>query len=407
MRITIIDGDVVYPPTSGKRLRTLNLMTRLARRHAITYIARADTADTRLAHEFLADHGVKPILVPSPLPQKSGLNFYARLATNVLASQPYSVQSHVHAAVRAAVQVHAEAGTTDLWQLEWLGYRYCLDRTQTPIVLQAHNVEALLWQRYHDIEKIWAKRLFIKEQWRKFEAFERNVFRSVDRIVAVSEQDRREALRLYGADLPIEVVENGVDVEHFATVDIEHGSKTILFLGALDWRPNLDGLDFLLEEVMDSVRKQVPHCRLRVVGRNAPDHLRQRLARLSWVDLHVDVPDVRPHLAQCAVMAIPLRVGGGTRLKILEGLAAGLPMVSTRIGAEGLEIEDGVHLDIADDPAELASRLVTRLGAGSTEPARAARRALARRYDWSRLADSLEAVWLDAGRTRLRTTEAA
>jgi polysaccharide biosynthesis protein PslH len=405
MKITIIDGDVAYPATSGKRLRTLNLMTRLSRRHAITYIARSDTEQTKLASEFLSDHGIKPILVPAPLPRKSGFDFYTRLAANAFASHPYSVQSHVHAAVRAAVQHHAKTAATDLWQLEWSGYRYCLDRTERPIVLQAHNVDATLWRRHYEVEAMWAKRLYIKEQWRKFEAFERSVFNSVDRVIAVSEDDRREAFRLYGAHLPIDVVANGVDVDAFATVEPAFGSRTILFLGALDWRPNLDALEFLLGSIMDLVRAQAPDCRLRIVGRHASEHLRQRLAALDWVDLYADVPDVRPHLAHCAVMAVPLRIGGGTRLKILEGLAAGLPMVSTQVGAEGIDIIDGTHLDLADDPVTFAARLSAHVRQNSKDTtdamrARKDRRELAALYDWSLLADRLEKVWLDVGQVR-------
>jgi polysaccharide biosynthesis protein PslH len=395
VRVTIIDGDVAYPPTSGKRLRTLHLMTRLARHHHITYIARSDETSPREACDYFKSYGIEPHLVHAPLPAKTGLQFYGRLLANVATSEPYSVQTHTLAPMRAAVRAHAAASVTDLWQLEWSGYRYCLAPTDGPFVLQAHNVDALIWQRYHEVEVNWSKRLYIAEQWRKFRAFEGAAFRSADRIVAVSAQDRSEAHRLYGSDLAIDIVPNGVETAAFSGVTPDSSSRTILFLGALDWRPNLDGLSHLLATTMDQVRARVPGCRLLVVGRHPSADLRQKLAQLPWVTLAADVPDVRPYLAQCAVLAVPLRIGGGTRLKILEALAAGLPVVSTTVGAEGLDVVDDAHVDIADAPQSFADRLVTRLKQSAlAEPSSlAARRALAEHYDWRRQAERLDATW--------------
>src|SRR5437763_12549459 len=124
MHVVIIDGDVSYPATSGKRLRTLNLMLKAARRHRITYVGRCAAAseEARLAPAFLRDHGIEPILVHDPVPQKSGLAFYARLAGNLLSSRPYSVTSHQSEPMRQAIRTFAAKQTVDVWQLEWTAY---------------------------------------------------------------------------------------------------------------------------------------------------------------------------------------------------------------------------------------------------------------------------------------------
>src|SRR6476646_5085031 len=121
MHVVIVDGDVSYPATSGKRLRTLNLMLQVAKRHRITYLGRcaADSEEARVAPAFLREHNIEPILVPHPVPNKSGLAFYARLLGNLFASWPYSVTSHQSEAMRRAVAEIASKERVDLWQVEW------------------------------------------------------------------------------------------------------------------------------------------------------------------------------------------------------------------------------------------------------------------------------------------------
>src|SRR5438874_2430073 len=141
MRVVIVDGDVSYPATSGKRLRTLNLMVRLADRHQITYLGRcaAGSVEDRTAPEFLRDHGIEPILVHDPLAKKAGLGLYARLARNVFAAEPYAVASHHSAAMDRAVAERACRGAVDLWQFEWLAYLRSLDATIAgPRLVVAH-----------------------------------------------------------------------------------------------------------------------------------------------------------------------------------------------------------------------------------------------------------------------------
>ena len=192
MHVVIVDGDVSYPPSSGKRLRTLHLMLHLAPRHRLTYIARAHDGDSeiRQAAAFLGDHGIEPILVDDPLPRKTGPGFHARLLGNLLSPLPYSAASHRSRRMQEAVQGYAAAHPVDLWQFEWTPYVATLPvNAKTRRLLIAHNVDSLIWQRYHENEKQIVKRFYIRQQWRKFERFERGVFAEVDRVVAVSLED--------------------------------------------------------------------------------------------------------------------------------------------------------------------------------------------------------------------------
>jgi glycosyltransferase involved in cell wall biosynthesis len=395
MHAVIVDGDVCYPATSGKRLRTLHLMLHLARRHHLTYVARSgDPDEARAAGRFLRGAGIEPVFVDDPLPRKAGPTFYARLAGNLLSPLPYSAASHTRARMRAAVEDHAARRRVDLWQFEWCPYLSALRRPTAPRVLVAHNVETLIWQRYLAAERHPLRRWFIRAQARKWLAFERRTFAGVDRVVAVSPEDAALVRDLLGVGR-VDVVDNGIDRPFFEGVRPAGDTKTLLFLGSLDWRPNLDAIGLLLDDVFPAVRKEEPGARLLVVGRNAPARLAQRVRGEAGVELHSNVADVRPYLAGAAVLAVPLRIGGGSRLKILEALACGLPVVSTRVGAEGLDLKPGEHLDVVESVADMAPALTACLRNPDRARRRAAegRRRVLERYDWEPLAGKLEEVW--------------
>ncbi len=396
MHAVIIDGDVPYPATNGKRLRTLNLMLRLARRHRLTYIARGQRgpAQAREANAFLRDHGIEAIVVDAPLPRKSGPAFALRLAANLLSPLPYSAASHHCAPLCQVVADYAARHKVDLWQFEWTPFVWTLARPTAPRVLMAPNVDTLIWQRYHETERHFFKRLYIRSQWRKFERLERRIFAEVDRVVVVSHEDAALVRTLFGVDR-VDVVDNGIDRSYFEEVRPTGAPGTLLFLGSLDWRPNLDAVGLLLDRVFPAVRAEVPDTRLVIVGRSPPEWLAQRVRGLAGVELHADVADVRPFLAASGALVVPLRIGGGSRLKILEALACGLPVVSTRVGAEGLCLEAGRDLVVVDGVEQMAAALVEciRDPQRSRRMAENGRRLVLEHYDWEALAGKLEGVW--------------
>jgi glycosyltransferase involved in cell wall biosynthesis len=395
MKVTVIDADVSYPMTSGKRLRTMNLLLPLAARHEITYLARCqDASEAGPAEIFLRDQGLTPILVSEKLVPMTGFGLIRSVATSLATQRPVSVLRHDTAAMRAAVRAHALRRRTDVWQVEFLGLLPACAHVAEPIVLQAHNVEALIWQRHCETERRRVHKAFLRTQWRGYVAAEAAAFRQATTTVAVSEADAELARRLYG-DVQLAVVDNGVDVARFASVRPNYTSRRILFLGALDWRPNHDAVEVLLNDVFPRVRQRDAAVTLEIVGRKPPAALAGRIAATPGVTLHADVTDVMPYLARAAVMAVPLRIGGGSRLKILEAMAAGLPVVSTTVGAEGLRLDPTRDLDIADDWDAFADVLVARLGEHGfgEERGRHGRAVVNDRFDWRHLALRLEAVW--------------
>ena len=401
LHVVVVDEELPYPPNSGKRIRTLNLLLPLAARHRITYLAypNADPGETEEAAAFLQSRGIQTVLVRRALPGKSGLGFYGRLAWNLVSPLPYSVQVHGSRALQRAIAVHAARNRVDLWQCEWTPYAHSLaGAVAGPWIVMAHNVESLIWQRYWETESNPLKRWYIRRQWEKFKKFERTIFAQASRAVFVSEADAARAREQFAARRA-GVVDNGVDVGHYQAAGQPRDRQQILFLGSLDWRPNLDAVQSLLDRIFPRVRECLPGARLVIVGRKPPRWLVDRAARTPGVELHADVADVRPFLWQCGVMAVPLRLGGGSRLKILEALAAECPVVSTKVGAEGLCIEPGKHFLQVDALADMAAALTGCLGdpRASGQMASLGRQVVATRYDWSVLAERLNAVWLEQG----------
>ena len=396
LNVVVVDEELCHPATSGHRIRALNLMVRLARRHRIVYLARRhpDPEQTRRAVKFLADQGVECLTVDDPVVPKRGPRFYGRLAANLLSPLPYSVAAHQSPALLRAARAHAARRRVDLWQFEWMAYADpLLGLGGAPGVVVAHNVEALIWQRYHETEPNPLKRWYIRGQWRKFQRFEQRVFRRAERVIAVSPDDARLVREDLGVP-HVEVVENGMDGRYFGAVSAQREPGRLLFLGSLDWRPNLDAVNLLLDRIFPEVLAREPSARLVLVGRNPPPALVRRVQTQPRVALHADVADVRPFLASSAALVVPLRIGGGSRLKILEALAAGLPVVSTRVGAEGLDLVAGRDLVVAE-VADMAEALLEclRQPARATTMAEHGRALVRERYDWDVLAGRLERVW--------------
>jgi glycosyltransferase involved in cell wall biosynthesis len=399
LHVAVLDEELPYPLTSGKRIRTMGLLTRLARRHRLTYLCHrnADAAEARRAEQHFAALGIATRVVDRPVPSKSGPFFYLRLAVNLLSPLPYSVAAHTSRALRAAAAEHARTQPVDLWHCEWTPYAQTLrGLVDGPCVVSAHNVESIIWRRYYETERNPLKRWYIRGQQRKFERFERRALADVARTVAVSDVDAdrfRDDLGVPG----VGVVENGVDTAYFRSRSEARDPARLLFLGSLDWRPNLDGVGLLLDRVFPAVRAARPQATLAVVGRRPPEELRRRCAAAPGVELFADAADVRPHLARCGLLVVPLRIGGGSRLKILEALACGTPVVSTGIGAEGLNLQSGRHLAVVESIDDLVHALIADIDDPESAQLRAAlgRGRVLEQYDWDVLADKLERIWLD------------
>jgi glycosyltransferase involved in cell wall biosynthesis len=363
----------------------------------------ADPEEARQAAAYLHKQGIKTVLVERQRPLRTGalgkLQFCSRIARNLFSPEPFSAQWNKCPRLWEAVARHAATEKVDLWQCEWAPYATALLPLQKARwIMMAHDIQSLIWQRYYQNATNPLKRWYIKLQAERYQRYEQTVFSQAPLTISVTAEDAKRARELFGARRTA-VVDNGVAVAHYQAADCQQGStrcpNEILFLGNLEWRANLDACRLLLDEVFPRVVALEPSARLCIVGRRPPKWLRERGDLTRNVEVHADVADVRPYLYRCGAMAVPLRIGGGSRLKILEALACGLPVASTGVGAEGLRLTPGVHYARTETAEEMAKTLVDWLRdpAPAKTQAEAGQRLVEREYDWSVLACKMEQAW--------------
>jgi sugar transferase (PEP-CTERM/EpsH1 system associated) len=399
MRILWLNTPLLLPLDKGGKLRTWHLMRHLARRNHITCISFADPAAPAAHRAGMSEVCAELVTIDRPESTKEGLRFYASVARHLFDRVPYAVAQYRSRAYRRAVRTALARNTFDRIVCDFLVPAVNLPtRLPCPAVLFTHNVEAEIWRRHAETEKHRLRKRLYETQWRRMLRFEGKTVARFDRVLAVSEVDRDTLQRLYGDRLeaPVSVVPTGVDTDYFAPAANEPQAKRVVFTGSMDWLPNADAVQFFCREILPIVREAEPDVMFTIVGRSPTPAVR-RLAEDRGVEVTGRVEDVRPYLARSSVYVVPLRIGGGTRLKIFEAMAAGRAVVSTSIGAEGLPVEHGRHLLIADDPGAFARSVIALLRNADSRAslAREARALVTERYDWSAAALHLEASLAD------------
>jgi glycosyltransferase involved in cell wall biosynthesis len=364
----------------------------LAVRHNISLLCYDEGAEENSA--LARSAGISLYTVES-LSNQEGLRFYLSLAGNLFSRYPYSVSKHFTPRYADRLERLIDEGDFDLIHYEWTPYaRFLQVAGELPSLIMAHNIESQIWHRRAEHGATLAHRVYFGLQARKMKMFEQDVLRQVDEVAVVTDLDAVQA-RQWGAR-NVSIVENGVDLDEFRPADDLPAPAEILCLGSLDWQPNLDAVEYLIDEIMPMITARMPEAKLRIVGRRPPSELQKKVAANPHIELVGEVPEVRPYFARGTVVVVPLRIGGGSRIKILEAMAMGKAVVSTTVGAEGLAVTDGVHLLLADSPADFARRTIELIQSPSQRASLGehGRKLVEERYGWDCAARVLESAWL-------------
>jgi len=394
MHVLIVDEEVPYPLNTGKRLRSYNLLKRLQEQHQITYVCYGS------GEEVLPDcPNVSLLILKSPILKQSGIRFYLALLKNLLSPLPYVVERHKSMLMQLTVEKILKQGGIDLVHCEWTPYSENIKMLlgDFPTVLSAHNVEAQIWQRYYETESNQLKKLYIKLKWQKMLNYEKMMSSLYSQVAVVSEPDQAVFVNHYECK-KVTVVANGVDEKYFYPTPSKMKANSMVFTGSMDWRPNQDGVRYFIEEIFPIIKKRIHDATFTVVGRKPPQWLVALAERTEGVVVTGTVDDVRPYISESMLYVVPLRVGGGSRLKILEAMAMEKVVLSTSVGAEGLDVSDGKDIilkDRAQDFADAACEILKNPGQFN-QYEKVGRELILVSYTWDAISKVMNDVWEQA-----------
>lgn len=343
--VAVITSELPWPLNTGGHLRTFHLLTALADQFDVKLLTSVSCPNDP-GISVLEDHGLT-VRVCCTRPGRRAAEL-PRVASAFGRGEPYVMyHRHNRPQMRDLIRREWARERPDLVYLDHLDPLAFRDLfPETPVIADLHNIYSRLADRVAD-ERHWLVSRYLKREARLLAAVERRIVREAAVVMAVSSDEQAEFQTLGGHN--VHLVPNGVSCRSFSHLPVGRSMEppVLLYLGALSWQPNAKAAEFLARSVMPTVLAEHPGAVLKIVGRNPGSDVRA-LDMLPGVEVHPNVPDIGVYLEEASLLAVPLDSGGGTRLKILEAFAAGLPVVSTPIGCEGIDCRHAEHLWIAD-----------------------------------------------------------
>ncbi len=412
MKILFVTPQLPYPPDKGTTIRNYALLKGMAQRghdvHLLSFIrSEEDLAWARNLQPCC--HKITTVIAP----QRSTVT---RLRTFILSSLPDMAWRLPSPEFQEKLSDLLEREFFDIVQVEGIEVaQYALgvlqekarrpDQPGPVVIFDDHNAEYVLQKRAWEIDRRyvlrWPKAFYSWVQWRRLRRYEAHVCRGVDKVLAVSDADA-EAIAALGDGLQATVIPNGVDCaffsqnlpppDHPVPSPIRH-IASLVFTGTMDFRPNIDAALWFCQEILPRIKKDVFHVHFYIVGKSPVKEVRMLAGPAVTVTGYVS--DIRPYIAHSSVYVVPIRMGSGTKLKVLQAMAMNIPVVSTTTGAEGIDAVPDRDILIADAPDEFARRVVTLLDNAEQrrQLAANARKLVEEKYDWSTILPALEDVY--------------
>ncbi len=360
MNILLLANKVPFPPKDGGAFATLNMAVGLANAGAkVTIVAMCTPKHNTPKQDFpewlLSKVDVETVYVDTSIST-------VKATINLLFSRsPYNAQRFNSEEYRNILSKILKEKKFDLVQLEGPYLEPYIETIRNfhngPIALRAHNVEWEIWERSAVAQRNLLKRWYFSILSRRIHRLEKRVLSMVDLLVPISLRDS-EKLYQMGFSGPSFICPTGYNIDSPSRVDISFEFPSIFHLGGLDWIPNQEGILWFLENCWPTIKSQINQMNFYVAGRNAPNDFVERISTYPGVVYRGEINDSAAFIKSKALMVVPLLSGSGMRIKIVEGLALGKAIVSTSIGAEGIEVENGKHIAIADTPELFSQKVI-------------------------------------------------
>lgn len=383
-RVLFVAPRLPYPIDTGGKVRTYNILKRVAEHNRVILLTFAFSKDDEKNSEHIKQLGVEVVLVP----KRERLSFvdFLKAAT---AFSPISFQRYASKGMAKALQEILSHRSIDIVHFDHIHMAQYIDavpknlRRNTRLRIDEHNAEHIILKRASDTTDDLLLALVYMREARVMQRTEKALIAKADEVWCVSENDKRKlSFNSQRLAAKIRVVPNGVDLDMFKFAEYTGNEDYVLFFGSFDWKPNVDGAEFFLKDILPLVRAHKPDIKTLFIGRAVPRHLKKyEEARVRFLDA---VEDIRPFIKGAALTVVPIRIGGGSRLKILEAMAIGRVVVSTTVGAEGIDYENGRDIVIADTPESFSVAVVKLLNNPDLlrQIGQNARRLIEEKYNW-------------------------
>lgn len=395
MRVLHFAPRVCWPLDTGAKLRNYHLARVLSEKANVTLLGFADAEQPLGALEKFYEQVIA-------VPRDPGYTL-SKIIRGTLGSTPLPVLNYTTGSMKRALENILRAQDFDIVQVEGIHLMTYLPiitaaRQRPLMICDWHNIESELMSRYSEREPNIVKRAYAGKTARLMSEFERRAMHEFDAHIAVGQRDAQQLCKLT-PDARVFVIENGVDTAYYQEAAVSGANAAdkpnrIVFVGSMDYHANIDGSVSFARDVWPGLHDRQPELVFTIVGRDPAPEVRA-LAKNAGIEVTGTVDDVRPFYREAIAAVVPLKVGGGSRLKILEAMAAGVPVVSTTLGAEGLAVRQDENILIADTNEQLAETIVSVVESEELRQrlSRAGSALVSERYDWSRLGASLFEIY--------------
>jgi sugar transferase (PEP-CTERM/EpsH1 system associated) len=390
MKILMLSPVFPWPPDMGSKMRIFNILKGISRHHDVTFISQSDGREEDGDFREVEKSCSRLYVVPGY--QSRG----AAVFRSFFSRQPYRVVKFHNMKFQQQINCLLEPGEFDLIWGNRLNTMSFLDPSRVagiPVVIDLQNADERVWGDFTK-KGNWTARLFAAQNLRKLRRFEERVIPRVDQMISVSGDDAAFLRARFPGSRPIWIMPNGVDTDYFRPSPGEEceTKDVILFCGSLDIAMNIDAVVRFVDDVLPAIRREIPAAEFWIVGRKPGPRVRN-LSRRQGISVWPDVPDVRPYYHAAKVAVAPFRFGGGTKLKVLEAMAMGVPVVSTATGCQGIPVNNGNSVVIANEPPEMSRRILVLFGDRKERKkiGGEARRFVEERYSWNRVLEGIGA----------------
>ena len=393
MKILWAKAGGILPLDSGGKIRSFHIASELARRHQVTLFIFYSRMNPD-PHVGLREPFVKFDRLPMDLSERASVPDMLSYAANSLTLKPYQMRKFCRPTVARRLRELLREDHYDVLLCDFLLTAAVVPwRSSIPTVMFTHNVEAAIWRRHFEVHRNPLWKLMAWREYRTWARAERHYTRLADHVLTVSDDDRKAFLQFLPQE-KVTTVPTGVDLDYFRRRQGAFDAASIVFTGDMRWLPNQDAVVYFAAEILPLIQRSVPGVTVWIVGKKPTRKVLALAEKHQAVRVTGAVDDIRPYVHGAAVYVVPLRIGGGTRIKIFEAMAMGVPVVSTTVGAEGLPVQDGDNICLADSPHEFARHTIRLLREPTARDriAHAARTLVESRYSWSAVTGVLESV---------------